>query len=381
MRGFIGAAFGAALVFSGISAGAQVATAIKLKPAESKLGHEFSSIMGVRELADGRVLVTDFTEGKVLVADFAKGTATQVGRSGKGPGEYENPGTLLSLGGDSTLLIELRSSRWHLFHGAALVRTLPPDDPAVAAVQRIARGADARGNVVRTIAFANENAPPPPTGPESSAVLRVHRGTARKDTLAMVKNGKQVISTTTNGRGEITSVSLYAAPFTVGEETALFEDGWLAIARLGPYRVDWIAADGKVAKGRPIPWPSAKVMEADLEVFFSASSGKRFESLTPQQKETRQRQVAQAMQNAPDAIPPFLRGGLIAMGDGSLLVRHPQTAANPQIGYQVVDRAGRVTKSIAMGKAESIVAVSRRWAYVTTTDDDGLQFLSRHPWP
>jgi hypothetical protein len=377
----IRAAFSAALIF-GVSgaARAQNAPVIRLQPAEKKLEHEFSAITGVRELADARVLVSDLTEGKVVVADFATGAVTQIGRTGKGPGEYENPGPLLRLGGDSTLLIERRTSRWHLFHGAALVRTLPPDDPAVSAVQRLATGADGRGHVVRTITFANENAPPPPTGPESSAVIRVHRGTARRDTLAMVKNGKTVISTTTNGRGEITSVSLYAAPYTVSEETALFEDGWLAVARLAPYRVDWIAADGKVAKGRPISWPAAKVTERDLDVFFTASTGKRTETLTPREREARQVQIDRALQNAPDAIPPFLRGGLLAMEDGQVLIRHPQTAASPSVRYQVVDRSGRARATIGMGKGETIAAVSRKWVYVVTTDDDGLQFLSRHAW-
>lgn len=381
MNRFHGAALGAALVFLAGVVGAQAAPATQLKPAEKKLEHEFSSIMSVRELADARVLVTDFTEGTVVVADFAAGTVVQIGRTGKGPGEYENPGTLLRLGSDSTLLIERRTSRWHLLHGAAIVRTLPPDDPAVSAVQRLATGADGRGHVVRTIAFVSEAAAPPPTGPESSAVVRVHRGTARRDTMAMVKNGKTVITTRTDARGQITSVDLYAAPFTVSEETALFEDGWLAIARLGPYRIDWISADGKVTKGRPIAWPATKVTDRDLEVFFTASTGKSVESLTPREREARQLQVDRALQNAPDAIPPFLRGGLLAMGDGNVLVRHPQTAANPNVRYQVVNRAGQVTAAISMAKGETIMAVSRRWAYVVSTDDDGLQFLSRHPWP
>jgi hypothetical protein len=360
-------------------AGAQTPPAIKLAPAESKLEQEFSSIIGARELADGRLLVSDATEQKILIVDFRGKTATQVGKNGQGPGEYQIPERFWAIGGDSSLMIERRTSRWHLFKGAELVKTLPADDPTVAALRRLANGADGRGNVIRVAAFTDEKsaagrAMAAGNGPESSYVLRANRRTGKVDTVAWIKNPKSEITTTTNARGEITSVSVQRVPFGSGEEVALFEDGWLAIARLDPYRVDWISPAGQMTKGARLPWQGTRVTDADVVAWLT--QGGRGQPVTDAIKE----RAAGWMPKVPTTVPALTLDGVRAMEGGQLLVRHPATAAQPEAHYDVVDRSGKIRGTIAMPKGESILAVSKKWAYVVYVDDDGLNFLRRHPW-
>jgi hypothetical protein len=367
------------LVCIATGAGAQSASTIKLKPAAAKIDAEFSSIVAVRELADGRALVADLTENKVVVVDFASGTVSQIGRSGQGPGEYQNPRWFFRLGDDSTLLMEQRTSRWHLLKGAAVVGTIPADDPVYSAFQRQVLGADARGHVIRSSAFAdNKSASIPANGPDSLWVLRANRKSARIDTLTRVKAQKSQVTTTTNARGEVTGVSILMAPFSAPEQPAMFEDGWVAIARVEPYRVDWISPDNKMTNGRPLPWPVTKLTEKDLEFMYASRGGKA--PTTPEQVAARRQQLDAQMKLLPAALPPFAVQALIPAEDGTLLLRHNETAGQPTTRYDLVDRSGRLRGTIAMDKGETIAAVSKKWAYVVYVDDDGLNFLRRHPW-
>ncbi|MEO7521370.1 MAG: hypothetical protein ABIW79_06090 [Gemmatimonas sp.] len=83
------------------------AAAIAQPVPASRLGHvsgtsseEFSGIYGMRELSDGRLLVTESGPfSRLVVLDFAKGSAQSIGRKGNGPGEFQIAGSLYALGG------------------------------------------------------------------------------------------------------------------------------------------------------------------------------------------------------------------------------------------------------------------------------------------
>src|SRR5512147_833921 len=66
----LGAACGFLLTLTA-PAGAQV---IRLTRPDATLVEEFSSIRGVRELPDGRILVSDYTDQRVLLVDMDKGS-------------------------------------------------------------------------------------------------------------------------------------------------------------------------------------------------------------------------------------------------------------------------------------------------------------------
>src|SRR3990172_7288848 len=172
---------------------AQAAQALKLKPADAKLDEEFTLIGSVRELSDGRVLITDPRENRVVVADLKAGTVTPVGRTGSGPNEYGMAGPLHALAADSSILFDLSSRRWLLFSGASIVQTLPPDTPIILAMKGSARGADAKGNVwtfASPTQFDQDHAKPGTTetgAADSGFVVRGNRTTAKLDTVARVR--------------------------------------------------------------------------------------------------------------------------------------------------------------------------------------------------
>jgi hypothetical protein len=90
---------------------------LQLPPASAEPGEEFTNILSVRELSDGRVLIADGREGRVVLVDLKTGVVQQVGRKGQGPNEYGNAGPLIPLAGDSSLMVDYMSRRWLRFSG------------------------------------------------------------------------------------------------------------------------------------------------------------------------------------------------------------------------------------------------------------------------
>jgi hypothetical protein len=82
-----------------------------LTKAEAEYAESFTSIDGVREMRDGRVLVVDSREMIVRLVDLRTGRVERVGRSGRGPGEYALPVALIALGGDSSGIVDEATRR------------------------------------------------------------------------------------------------------------------------------------------------------------------------------------------------------------------------------------------------------------------------------
>ena len=83
----------------------------RLDRAEASFPEPFTSVAGLRELSDGRILIADRTEKHVSFIDFATGSMREIGRVGEGPGEYQSPGGLVALPDDYTLLLDLANLR------------------------------------------------------------------------------------------------------------------------------------------------------------------------------------------------------------------------------------------------------------------------------
>ena len=363
---------------------AQAPRQIRLRPATAELKEEFTVIGSVRELPDGRVLINDPREGRVVLADLKTGIVEQVGRKGQGPNEYSMAGPIFPISADSSLLADGLSRRWLLFSGPTIVATLPPLTPIVTATKGFIRGTDQRGSVWLTVSakpFDQEKAKPGSIdfGPaDSDFVVRGNRTTGKLDTIAKVRVAISRQTVRSNEQGKFSGVSFARAPLAVGEEAALFPDGWLAVARLDPYRVDWISPDGRVNKGAPIPVVPIKVTSAEKEAYrarlAAARAGSRV-TLPP----AMQADVNALGDQFPEEFPPFTALGALAGGDGNLWLRHPVSMNYPDARYDVVDRSGRLVGVVSLGKDERIVAVSKTAVYVAWKDADDIERLRRHP--
>jgi hypothetical protein len=340
-----------------------------LPPPNASIDVEFTRIVAIRELADGRVLVADGGDRKLYVADFATQRASVVGREGGGPGEYRNVGQLFALAGDSTLLVDVQGGRWLLLRGTEIVQTVAADAPALRDGYRNPSGADARGFVIASRLMGAS------TGPgvdlprqDSSHLVRVSRANGRVDTIAALQARPARIQTT-GPRGQPTSISITTNPLAAGDLVAMFPDGAIAIARVKPYRVDWILANSARVAGSPLPFIRIAVNDREKNAVMirqAARSGRA--SAAPG-----------SIDDWPEVIPPFLTGALLAAPDGRLWIRRTPSAQAPETVYDVVDRNGTIAARLTMPPNESLAGIGRTMLYSILTDDDGVQRLGRHP--
>jgi len=369
VRTFVAVALLAILLLPAL-AFAQRAPAIVLKPANATLGAEFSAIRAARELADGRVLVTDTRENRFVVADLAAGTVEPVARTGSGPGEFARAATLVALAEDSTLFPDFGNARWHVMVGAKIIATLPPETPVVRLVPGIILGADRRGHIL-----TQTNLGPAPViggvSVESLAVVLADRVTGHADTVARVRSQPLVRNVVSAGPGNPQRTFLSMVPLTSREQALLFTDGWVAIARLEPYRVDWRAPDGTMLGGPPLPFAPTKLDDREKRAYVEGIA-KLTGRAAPDPSTT---------PHWPSTIDPFPINALLAIPDGRLLILRQPTAAEARTRYDVVDRRGRLAGEVTLRENEKIIAFGAKSVYIVVTDDDGIQRLRRHPWP
>jgi hypothetical protein len=371
-----------ALVATGLLAvaGGVVRQGTVLKPANATLAAEFSVIASVRELADGRVLVTDEKENRIVVADLRSGAVNVLGRKGKGPGEYGQVTRLWALGRDSTVMSDMFARRLLLFDGAKIVSTIAPDAPVVKAlgVGRV-EGADAGGRITAsTIALDRSGRG---SMMDSMLVVRYDRTSGKLDTIAHVPSEFASGGSAPAGKagGAPSAKPHYYLSVGGRDQIAVFPDGWVAIARVSPYRVDWCAPG---AKCKPGPVLSAKPLP------FTDREKRAYLELQAKTSKWPPTTAIDETAGWPEFIPPFVQprqrldaGALFPAPDGRLLIEQLPTADAKALRYDVVDRQGAVTGQLSMPVTERIVGFGVRSVFVAVMDVDGIQRLRRHPWP
>lgn len=365
---------------------------IDLPPAEATLqGRDFSRVLSVVELEDGRVLVTDQIENSIYVVDLQSGEVRTEGSSGEGPGEYGRVGHLYPLGGDSTLLVG-EPPRILLLAGDRIVQGLDPVYPrlGMGGTGEPPWGVDRSGRVLGVTGFAYQRG----AGWQRVEADSLHillstgsvfdAGSSEPDTVARVggqgRLGAERIATTVEIGGEIATMhSTRTSPLASEGQAWLFPDGWVALAHPDPYRVDWLTPGGEWMRGDPLP---VSLADATREEQCFAISRWSPDSECD----------ADAYPGWPGQMPPFtmvLDDGWVTPGGtalqpgprGLLLIRRTPTTESPETRYDVVDRSGTLRGTIRMPEGGTIVGFGRVSLYVVQKDEMDLLTLGRHPWP
>lgn len=370
-----------AIVVSPALGVAQAPKRLTLPPHDARFDQPFGRVTGIRELSDGRIVVGDPNDLGLVVADFRSQSTTPISRKGAGPNEYGVVARFFPIGGDSTLMPDLMQRRWLILAGDKIVTTVPPDNPTVKAMQGLFLGADAAGHVMRE--FSNEA----PVGQsvtgdrDSSYLVRYHRSTTRADTIAKLMRRPTASIRQTNAKGENTFVGVRALRLRVGEQYFAHPDGWIAVVRINPFRVDWRSPDGRWTLGAPLPIPvirmTAREKSASLARTAASQAASRSSSPAPQLPP----QMQTPDDEWPEVMPPYIQGDLVFSPEGDVLIRRQPSADHPGVAYYAVDRRSRLLGVIELKSNERIVSAGTRWLYVVETDADDLNYIRRHPWP
>ena len=356
---------------------AQEARPIALRAPDVVSAVAFSRVTSVRELRDGSLLVADQPEGRLVLLPWASAEATVIGRPGNGPGEYRGAGWLYALPGDSTLFTDAFLGRWLLLDGSRIGATVVEQSLVNRLLPAQLAGADGLGHVlgVRASLFTGR-VPQLLATADSLVLLLADRATQHVDTIARLKgrgSGGFHIGRREGGRPPSIVV---ANPLASEEQALLFGDGWIAVARSEPYRVDWRAPDGRWVRGAPLPFAAVRVNDrercAAMERVLGSAGGCDPSSVP----------------GWPETVPPFLpplqqrlSPTLLAAPDGRLVIARTPSATSQERHHDVVDRTGRLAGVISVGASEALIGFGARSVYTLATDDEGVQTVRRRPWP
>lgn len=361
------------------TAGAQ--SPIRLKAATGTLKAEFTGVTSMRELSDERVIVTDGRDQTLWVTDFVTGRKEPLGRKGRGPGEYLMIGWIRSIGGDSSIMLDLQQRRWLLFDGARITGSVPPDHPAIIRSQSTFSFADSLGHVMHVRPAPVKAGVNDVTARDSSAVELVARSTGRADTVAMLRPRPHRYTVEYGSDGRIrSSRNELTDRWARAEQGILLVDGSLAVVRLDPLRVDWRSPNGTWLHGAALPVKPLALDRREKEAINSrraqaAAEARVMPSGVPQPS-------LAPLTDFPATLPLISADMLsLATAQGQLLIRRTQSIALPGTRYLVVNRRGTLDGELVLEEHSEIIGFGAKSVYVITADEDGIQRLSRHPWP
>lgn len=390
----------AAFVVPMLSLSAQGSSRTLLKP-EAEHSEPFSLITAVRELRDGRVLVTDAKDKVVQLVDLKANRGTKVGREGSGPGEYGLPMGMMPMPGDTSIVFDPLNGRYltilpdgkpgktfRLEDGAPP----PPPEPAGAPRRgggqmiQSPRAVDGQGRLYfesSPIVFG----PNGPIASDSAAVMRFDRKTYRYDTLAFVQLQKGAASVTTTGSAGNQNVSVRMGnnqPFPARDSWTVLPNGTLVIARVKDYHLDIVSPSKQITKTAPVPFTPIKVGEAEKKEYRDAQKAPAGVGITRSvdngKVTTGTAPVAPAEEPKewPSVKPPFTMNGIYAAPNGDIWVSRSRAAKDETPKYDVFSAAGRLTGTVAFPKRTRIVGFGAGGAiYTIRTDEDDLQYLQR----
>lgn len=343
----------------------------------------FTQISAVRELEDGRVLVTDARERSVQLVDFKSGTATKVGREGSGPCEYILPQRIIALPGDTSAVYDPSNVRYLLIGPDGKARLNFSLEESIGGGRgrpggTAPKGTDARGRIFYEGTQFRSTVEGGLAPADSAPVLRYDRATKQTDTIAYVHlaRGNAQVS----GAQGMVRMVVGRTPFPMRDEWAALPDGGVAVIRVCDYHVDWYPAAGKRTSSAPVRVTPVRVTEAKKK------SGARSEGLLSlpaynkaEGARRRQADPHQPLQNPtfPRSNPPFAQGEVFPRPNGEVWVQRSRRATDAEPVYDVFHPA-RTTVQVAFPARTRLAGFGNGTVYVVRLDEDDLQHLQRY---
>lgn len=359
---------------------------------EVEFAEPFSALIGARELPDGRVIIGDSRERTLQVLDLPRGTATTIGREGKGPQEYLIPSRLYPLGTDSTMLYDAGNARFlAILGGRAVGGTMILEEPGGTRLVGTPIGVDARGGVY----FRRDRYPVGQRGrgvnPVDGVVLRFDRAGPRVDTVAVLAI-PQNRSTGARNLGNGMLHFYNDKPLASEDVAAVAWDGRVAVVRAEPYRVEWIARDGRRTTGPTVQYQPLRVTDGEKRAalerqirpgtitVMGGGAGARAAPIAGAPEGFRKPDVSidDKTLTWPDRMPPFLAGAATVAPDGTLWVLRTRRHDDPVPTYDLFDASGRLTGRVAIPAGTRLLGFGARSVYLIRTDADDLEWIQRY---
>lgn len=362
----------------------------QLEPAIDSHPYPFEVVAAIRELDENRTIVSDERATQLLLIDFRNDTTSMLGRSGRGPGEYQQVGRLWSTSGDTTLHKEPYAPRLLVLAGTEVVATIGGTDGAVRQFATTPiLGVDSLGRVAIVVPARDSRGGTPAA--DSLLLLRVNWKTGDVDTLARIQSqegwsvaagvstGMLGAGVPASGAGEAAAARrTFRMSIFAPDQVAVMPSGWTAIVRAEPYRVDWCSPEGECAAGQTIQSAGQELTDSDKELYLRRAAATFGWPPTDNVDET---------DGWPLVLPPFSMppsrvdaAAAIAAPNDRVLVERTSNAGSMDTRYDLVDRIEGLVAWFDIPPTDRVVGFGSKHIYIVRTTEDGWQILRKHPW-
>lgn len=365
------------LLLTAAPAVAQTVPTVTLTRPDATFAEPFSAILGLRELPDGDVLVSDRLEQALRILDFQTGTMRDVGRQGRGPTEFGMPGFLFPWRGDSTLLLDFGNFRGLLLSGDGSVgRTVPLAREG--GLPFLPAGSDTAGRLYSASPTSMEDGVDPSAG---TPIVRWDPGSGATDTIATLDAGSGAGAglAAVRLRGGGSFFMAQPGPYAPEDAFAVSPDGRVGVVRAADYHVEWVDRAGHTTVGQPTPYDPVRVGRAEKAEWADQRAAAVMTMSTPQGSRTiRAERPEIDEQEWPEYKPPFDPRNVYAPPGGELWVHQSSRAGDHPSVFDVFDRHGRLVRRVAFPPGRRIVGFGDGTAYAVRLDADDLQWLERY---
>jgi hypothetical protein len=283
-RWLSGAAVTGAMVASVASAQSPVPIR-ELSAPDATTTASFGNIFGVRQLADGQVLVNDGVRRQLVVLDRNFATRTVVVDSVAEGGQSYGPraAPLIPYLADSSLFVDGASLSLLVIdpHGKVSHVMSAPKPGDLRFLSGSASGVDAAGNLIyrgALVITANRNGPATPgqlmapiQPPDSAPIVRANFDTRMVDTVGRVKiqSGSKV-SVTQDANGKM-QIKTTINPLSTVDDWTVLSDGTIAIVRGQDYHAELVQANGKVIESPKLPFDWKRLTDEDKQALIDSA--------------------------------------------------------------------------------------------------------------
>ena len=265
-------AFLAAIVPPVVMAQQPTIPIVDLPMPTARSAEPLGAVLGLRQGADGKVLVNDALRRQMLVFDTLLANRTVVMDSVEGTSTSYGPVPLplIPFLGDSSLFVDVKFRTVVVLDGhGRVMRTIALPRPMDIAFLIGARsGFDARGRLVFQGPRVRMGPPdmrmPTPSldVSDSLLLLRMDFDTRRVDTIARVARPVMKLTTQKSSGGAVYTV-IARDPLRPVDDWSVAANGSVAIVRGHDYRVDWVDGDAPLRSGARIPLDWKRLTEDD----------------------------------------------------------------------------------------------------------------------
>lgn len=374
----------ALLGIAGSSVAQQVPETRLTKP-DARFPRELSSITGLLELADGRVLVSDGIDETLLRIDLRTMKADTISRAGAGPGEYKGPDLLYGLPAGGVLLVDLGNARLSFFDAALKYKESSPiarGEPSTGLTMVVPDGVDSQGRIYFRSMMRRNGIPG-----DSGAVLRWARPAETFDTVGKVKLGE--VKVKSSGGPNNRSMNMQGVPYSPEDAWAVAPDGRIAIVRAADYHLEWKAPTGQVVRGPAIAAKGVPVRDAEKREYAADLRNGISMSVTSENGKMSMRmgRGGPAARDAADQIPdlewpatkPVFRAVRVAP-DGNAWVERYVAAGAPR-EYDVFGADAKIKGRIILPAGRRLVGFGKGVVYLREVTEEELSYLERYRLP